>query len=133
MGLFSLPPKQPQADLDLEFFLKNGLVAQDNKRFKRMLAPEWFPQSAVQLTWPHAGTDWVDMLSEVIACYKRMAYEIAIREPLLIVAPNTAEVKAVCLIGFNSITFKIPITTIKTTNCNTIKPYSCPENIAISS
>ena len=94
MSLFSLPPKQPQADLDLEFFLKNGLVAQDNKRFKRMLAPEWFPQSAVQLTWPHAGTDWVDMLPEVIACYKRMAYEIAIREPLLIVAPNTAEVKA---------------------------------------
>lgn len=94
MSLFSLPPKQPQADLDLEFFLKNGLVAQDNKRFKRMLAPEWFPQSAVQLTWPHAGTDWLDMLPEVIACYKRMAYEIAIREPLLIVAPNTAEVKA---------------------------------------
>ena len=82
MSLFSLPPKQPQADLDLEFFLKNGLVAQDNKRFKRMLAPEWFPQSAVQLTWPHVVPIGLICYLNVIACYKRMAYEIAIREPL---------------------------------------------------
>ncbi len=29
------------------------------------LPPEWFPQSGVQLTWPHAGTDWCYMLEEV--------------------------------------------------------------------
>ncbi len=52
------------------------------------LPPEWFPQSGVQLTWPHAGTDWRDMLEEVTACYVRIAYEIASREPLLIVTPE---------------------------------------------
>ena len=60
----------------------------------RTLAPEWFPQSGVQLTWPHAGTDWAYMLPEVTACSLRLAYEIAIRETLLIVAPDVAAVKA---------------------------------------
>jgi agmatine deiminase len=34
---------------------------------------EWYPQSGVQLTWPHAGTDWFDMLDEVTACYVAIA------------------------------------------------------------
>ena len=58
------------------------------------LPPEWFPQSGVQLTWPHAGTDWCYMLEEVTACYVRMAYEIASREPLLIVTPERPQVEA---------------------------------------
>ena len=56
------------------------------------LPPEWFPQSGAQLTWPHAGTDWHDMLPEVTDCYVRMAYEIASREPLLIVTPECKQV-----------------------------------------
>ena len=58
------------------------------------LPPEWFPQSGAQLTWPHAGTDWHDMLPEVTDCYVRMAYEIASREPLLIVTPECKQVEA---------------------------------------
>ena len=58
------------------------------------LPPEWFPQSGVQLTWPHAGTDWCYMLEEVTTCYVRMAYEIASREPLLIVTPERPQVEA---------------------------------------
>lgn len=46
----------------------------------------------VQLTWPHAGTDWAYMLAEVTDCYVRLAYEIARREPLLVVADNAPEV-----------------------------------------
>ena len=57
------------------------------------LPPEWFPQSGVQLTWPHAGTDWCYMLEEVTDCYVRMAYEIASREPLLIVTPERTKVE----------------------------------------
>ena len=30
-----------------------------------VLPAEWFPQSGVQVTWPHDGTDWRDMLEEV--------------------------------------------------------------------
>lgn len=54
---------------------------------------EWFPQSGVQLTWPHAGTDWSHILPEVTACYLRMAYEIASHESLLIVTPERERVE----------------------------------------
>lgn len=72
-----------------------GQIADDETTatLKRTLAPEWALQSGVQLTWPHAGTDWAYMLPEVIACYLRLAYEIATRETLLIVAPDTEAVK----------------------------------------
>ena len=46
---------------------------------------EWEPQSAVQLTWPHEGTDWAPILSEITAVYEEMAREIRKREPLIIV------------------------------------------------
>ena len=56
--------------------------------------PEWYPQSAVQLTWPHEGTDWSDMLDEVLPCFVNIAREVLQREKLLIVCPNAAEVRA---------------------------------------
>ena len=31
-----------------------------------ILPAEWYPQSAVQLTWPHENTDWAPILDEVI-------------------------------------------------------------------
>ena len=49
---------------------------------------EWEPQSGVQLTWPHAQTDWAPILDEITATYEEMAREIAKREPLIIVAPS---------------------------------------------
>lgn len=58
------------------------------------LPAEWFPQSGVQLTWPHAGTDWAYLLDEVQKCYVRMAMEIAQRERLLIVTPHPEQVEA---------------------------------------
>lgn len=39
----------------------------------------------MQLTWPHARTDWVPMLDEITATYEEMAREIRKREELLIV------------------------------------------------
>ncbi len=57
------------------------------------LPAEWAPQSAVQLTWPHADTDWADILGEAEDCYIRMAREIALREPLLIVTPEPQHVQ----------------------------------------
>ncbi len=58
-----------------------------NKRYR--LPAEWEPQSGVQLTWPHAATDWAPMLDEVTKTYEEMAREIRKREPLLIVGPPT--------------------------------------------
>ena len=58
------------------------------------LPPEWYPQCAVQLTWPHAGTDWAPVLKEVTRCYIQMAMQIASREKLIIVTPEPDQVKA---------------------------------------
>ncbi|MCH5328305.1 MAG: agmatine deiminase family protein, partial [Coprobacter sp.] len=40
---------------------------------ERRLPAEWERQSGVQLTWPHAGTDWAPMLQEVQACFLEIA------------------------------------------------------------
>lgn len=51
------------------------------------LPAEWEPQSGVQLTWPHAATDWAPMLNEVLVTYRAMADAIRAREQLLIAYP----------------------------------------------
>lgn len=55
--------------------------------------PEWHHQSAVQLTWPHSGTDWVDILDEVIDCYVSISKEIIKRQKLIIVVAPGSDVK----------------------------------------
>lgn len=94
MALFTLPPKAtvPGAYPDFLNFVE-GNVDPDVTLTRRTLLPEWYPQSGVQLTWPHAATDWAYMLPEVTECYMRLAFEIARREPLLIVAPEPEPVK----------------------------------------
>ena len=57
---------------------------------KWRLPAEWEPQEGVQLTWPHAQTDWAPMLDEITNTYREMAREIAKRERLIIVAPANA-------------------------------------------
>ena len=59
----------------------------------RYFPAEWEEQSFVQLTWPHADTDWAYMLAEVSDCFCNIAREIAARERLLIVAPNVDDVR----------------------------------------
>ena len=59
-----------------------------------VLPSEWHPQSAVQLTWPHSATDWQADLEEVVRCFQRIAYEIALRQPLWVVCHNADEVRA---------------------------------------
>lgn len=56
------------------------------------LPAEWEEQSGVQLTWPHAGTDWAPMLEEVQQCFARIASHVSHREKLLIVTPEPAKV-----------------------------------------
>ena len=48
---------------------------------------EWEPQWGVQLTWPHAATDWAPMLDEITKTYEEIAREISARENLLVVGP----------------------------------------------
>ena len=59
----------------------------------KIFPAEWAPQRFVQLTWPHADTDWAYMLDEVQACFKNIAREVAKRQQLLIVAPDVEDVR----------------------------------------
>ncbi len=63
------------------------------KAVKAYLPAEWQMQGVIQLTWPHAGTDWAYMLDEVDQCYVDLATAISCRQPLLIVTPEPERVK----------------------------------------
>lgn len=58
-----------------------------------ILPPEWAPQRFVQLTWPHAGTDWAYMLDDVCACFADIARKIALHEDVLVVCASEDEVR----------------------------------------
>ncbi|MBI1228028.1 MAG: agmatine deiminase [Bacteroidetes bacterium] len=58
-----------------------------------ILPAEWAPQSAVQLTWPHVGTDWAPYLDEAVQCFSEISTAIAKRQKLLIVCQSEAEVR----------------------------------------
>jgi agmatine/peptidylarginine deiminase len=50
------------------------------------LLPEWAPQDAVMLTWPHKNTDWVNILSDVEPVYVTLCQQISQVQKVLIVA-----------------------------------------------
>ena len=54
---------------------------------------EWYPQSAIQITWPHANTDWASILDEAIAFYVNLSKKVLKHTKLLIVCPTVEEVK----------------------------------------
>lgn len=58
-----------------------------------VLPAEWAPQSMVQLTWPHAKTDWADCLGNILETYVSMADAITRYERLLIVCPDVDETR----------------------------------------
>ena len=57
------------------------------------LPAEWETQSGIQLTWPHAGTDWQPVLKDVEKCFIQIARNIAKEEKVLIVTPCPNNVK----------------------------------------
>lgn len=52
---------------------------------QRRFPAEWEPQSAVQLTWPHADSDWRASLDDIEPVFAQIGAEIAKRQPLLVV------------------------------------------------
>lgn len=44
---------------------------------KARVPAEWEPYSTVMIAWPHAATDWADMLDEVDRCYLGIARAVA--------------------------------------------------------
>lgn len=54
---------------------------------------EWHKQSAIQLTWPHFGTDWDYMLDEIVGCYVNIARTILKYQKLIIVCRDASTVR----------------------------------------
>ena len=68
------------------------MISASNKG--RRLPAEWEPQSFVQLTWPHADTDWAPYLEEAYGCFLSIARAVAARCDLLVVARDAAAAEA---------------------------------------
>ena len=92
MGIMVGLPSPSGSEKDLQLNFGKNMTVQVEMRAPHLPA-EWHMQSGIQLTWPHAGTDWAYMLAEVQECFINIAREIAKRELLLIVTPEPEEVK----------------------------------------
>jgi len=75
-------------DLTVEFGPEALRKVDESEIRSTFLPSEWYPQSGVQITWPHNGTDWAPILDDVQDCYIRIALEIAERERLIIITPE---------------------------------------------
>jgi agmatine deiminase len=75
--------------------------------FQRRLPAEWEPQGAVQLTFPHAGTDWAEHLPEVMPCFWEIAGAIARFQPVLIVCEHPDALRAALPSGTNPDNFRL--------------------------
>jgi agmatine/peptidylarginine deiminase len=51
------------------------------------LPAEWAEQSAIQLTWPHADTDWLPYLDDITETFIALTGAIARFEPVIIATP----------------------------------------------
>lgn len=54
----------------------------------RRFPAEWEAQSAVQLSFPHEGTDWASVLPEVLPCFVQIAETISRFQPVLVVCQD---------------------------------------------
>lgn len=91
MGLLASSNKKKQQETDYQVHwetLGGSLEGGAPEPEGPYLPAEWAEQSGIQLTWPHAETDWRDMLPEVTACFVQIARAVAERELVLIVAPD---------------------------------------------
>ena len=54
------------------------------------LLPEWYPQDAVQLTWPARDSDWASLMERIEVTLEAMVVAIARYQAVLISVPDTA-------------------------------------------
>ena len=52
---------------------------------KKLLA-EWSPQDAIQIAWPHAGTDWARLLADIESFYYELVNTLSHQQQVLIAA-----------------------------------------------
>ena len=60
----------------------------------RFFPPEWYPQSMVQLTFPHPNSDWQDDFELVVPCFVEIVNTIARYEKVILVGHDIKTVKS---------------------------------------
>ena len=58
------------------------------------LPAEWEPQSFLQLTFPHANSDWAYLLEEATACFVDIIQNVAVFQPVLVVCDDADRVRS---------------------------------------
>ena len=111
MGYIGVINQSESSDRSYQVRFGKNIDIQVEQRAPHLPA-EWAPQSGIQLTWPHAGTDWAYMLDEVERCFIHIASEIARRQPLLIVTPYPDEVR-------QKIASTVPMEQVRLVACDT--------------
>ena len=95
MAIHFTPSTSSISDLTLHLKLAHQAGPEQTEIRTTFFPAEWHPQSGVQLTWPHAATDWAPLLAEVDNCFVSIALEILVRnELLLIVTPEPDRIEA---------------------------------------
>ena len=95
MGLFNRKETPIITDVarwpGIESTLQQTLSMAHTECVSDCMPAEWFPQYAVQITWPDENTDWKPWIEDVTKCYLRIAYEISAIQRLLITCsdPNS--------------------------------------------
>ncbi|RIJ47016.1 agmatine deiminase family protein [Maribellus luteus] len=62
--------------------------------YDRRFPAEWEPQSFLQLTFPHANSDWEYLLHKASECFVNIIEAAAHFQPVLVVCDSVAQVKA---------------------------------------
>lgn len=115
---YAIPVPSPKGNnvAPFHFTKMPNTISTEQRPLRPTLLPEWGRVSAVQLTWPHEGTDWAYMLEEVTECYIQLAYAIASRTKLLIVTPHPAKLDAL-------LRTKLPLKVVEN-----VTLFECPTN-----
>ncbi len=64
-------------------------------RNRQFLPPEWVPQQAVLLTWPHAESDWLPILDRVEPVFVAIGRAVTRHEELIVSCLNDAHLEHV--------------------------------------
>ena len=80
------------------------------------LPAEWAEQSAIQLTWPHADTDWKPYLDDITETFVALTGAMARFEPVIIATPHPTQTMALLRSRLGE------------TRCRNVRCYACDTN-----
>ena len=84
--VYKRQPLGGAAEKDFQVRFGKNMTFQVETRAPHLPA-EWALQIGIQLTWPHAGTDWTYMLDEVQECFVAIAHEIDVYKRQILYSP----------------------------------------------